>query len=413
MSIEDITDPTAVAQAISEFDRVGRDAFLKTYGFGEATRWYVEQNGSHYNSKAILGVAHKYQFGQALGPHQFYGGRPTNRKLEDLGFTVINLDKSEGELPPVTDATHFWILAARPDRYRLLDAVRELDEDWWRSGRSHLRKGDRVAIWTYKGHDSERGIVALGLVLTDTAETDLPDEQHPYWISGAEPLAARAPRVLVRYVVRPDPPLWMEDAPEDSVLRRLKTVEAQGGTAFTLSEGDWDALVTLAGGWPAPAASTAAAESEIEAFIKGKSGQGFGLNAARRRAVELRAMDVVGAHYRNAGWKLKDVSAGSPFDWHCQQGGQTLNVEVKGTTGGPESVLLTKNEVASARKDPKHAVLAVVHGIDLDFAADPPTASGGKLLWLNPWHIRDKALTPIAYRYVLPSDEISKATGTL
>lgn len=64
-------------------------------------------------------------------------------------------------------------------------------------------------------------------------------------------------------------------------------------------------------------------------------------------------------------------------------------------------------------EDPEHAVLAVVHGIDLDFAADPPTASGGKLLWLNPWHIRDEALTPIAYRYVLPSDEISKATGTL
>jgi hypothetical protein len=84
-----------------------------------------------------------------------------------------------------------------------------------------------------------------------------------------------------------------------------------------------------------------------------------------------------------------------------------------GAVPGPESVLLTKNEVASARKDPEHAVLAVVHGIDLDFAADPPTASDGKFLWLNPWHIRDEALTPIAYRYVLPSDEISKATSTV
>ncbi|MGH3272656.1 MAG: hypothetical protein ACRDN1_26840 [Trebonia sp.] len=70
--------------------------------------------------------------------------------------------------------TSCWTLAAHPARYRLVDAVRDLDEDWWLTGGADLHAGDRVAIWKYKGGDDHRGIVAFGEVLTDPEEREEP-----------------------------------------------------------------------------------------------------------------------------------------------------------------------------------------------------------------------------------------------
>ena len=49
----------------------------------------------------------------------------------------------------------------------MIDAVRDLDEDWWLTGGADLHAGDRVAIWKYKGTGDHRGIIAFGEVLTD------------------------------------------------------------------------------------------------------------------------------------------------------------------------------------------------------------------------------------------------------
>ena len=57
--ITDLT-PEAVRQAIAEFDRLGRDSFLNTYGFGKARGYFLVHNGQAYDSKAIAGVAHQY-----------------------------------------------------------------------------------------------------------------------------------------------------------------------------------------------------------------------------------------------------------------------------------------------------------------------------------------------------------------
>jgi hypothetical protein len=45
MSLADLT-PEAVRQAIAEFDRLGRDAFLSTYGFGKARGYFLVHIGS-------------------------------------------------------------------------------------------------------------------------------------------------------------------------------------------------------------------------------------------------------------------------------------------------------------------------------------------------------------------------------
>jgi putative restriction endonuclease len=91
MSLDAITDPISVSLAIGEFDEIGRDAFLVKYGFGRARQYFLVVGGRNYDSKAILGAAHGYQF-----PHEgplknsdFSGGDATvARKLEKLGYLV-------------------------------------------------------------------------------------------------------------------------------------------------------------------------------------------------------------------------------------------------------------------------------------------------------------------------------------
>ena len=91
MSISSITSPHAVTSAVAEFDRLGRTRFLETYGYGPARTYFLDIKGRLYDSKAVLGVAHRYQF-PARGPlkaDQFSGGYAiVKRRLELLGFHV-------------------------------------------------------------------------------------------------------------------------------------------------------------------------------------------------------------------------------------------------------------------------------------------------------------------------------------
>lgn len=102
MALRDLTRP-AVEQAIREYDELGREAFLRRHGFGEARGYYLVQNGRRYDSKAIAGVAHGYVAPgwQVLGPADFAGGENTvARVLRGLGFTVEGPSNvREGALP--------------------------------------------------------------------------------------------------------------------------------------------------------------------------------------------------------------------------------------------------------------------------------------------------------------------------
>jgi hypothetical protein len=92
MALGDLTSRTAVLQALAEYDRLGQEAFLQHYGFGRARQYLLVHNGQRYDSKAIAGAAHGYQFPE-LGPLRaadFSGGETTvASKLRSLGFDVI------------------------------------------------------------------------------------------------------------------------------------------------------------------------------------------------------------------------------------------------------------------------------------------------------------------------------------
>jgi len=96
MSLTDLT-PEAVRQAIAEFDRLGRDSFLSTYGFGKARGYFLVHKDKAYDSKAIAGVAHQYLPGHApLTSDAFSGGEEAAvGRLRELGFDIRGPDEQQ------------------------------------------------------------------------------------------------------------------------------------------------------------------------------------------------------------------------------------------------------------------------------------------------------------------------------
>ena len=96
MALTDVTSRDAVLAAMEEFDSLGRDQFLTRYGFGRARDYEVVHGGRRYDSKAILGAAHGHEHPSLgpLGSGDFSGGQPTISKLRDLGFDVVQIDRS-------------------------------------------------------------------------------------------------------------------------------------------------------------------------------------------------------------------------------------------------------------------------------------------------------------------------------
>jgi hypothetical protein len=94
-NISDITQPDAVKQAIAEYDRIGKDAFLTKYGYRSAAKYFVKHEGKLFDSKAVLGVAYGFQFPKdgPLASNDFNGGEATvARVLKSLGFEVLKQD---------------------------------------------------------------------------------------------------------------------------------------------------------------------------------------------------------------------------------------------------------------------------------------------------------------------------------
>ncbi len=127
--------------------------------------------------------------------------------------------------------------------------------------------------------------------------------------------------------------------------------------------------------------------------------QGFGLSAAERRAIELRAMHLALEHLRGEGFTCEDTSASSPFDILATRGSETLKVEVKGTTSDRcDSVLMTRNEVRLHQEEKGRTALIIVSRIRLRRPADGPFADEGTVEVLLRWNIDLWDQEPIAYQ---------------
>ena len=132
----------------------------------------------------------------------------------------------------------------------------------------------------------------------------------------------------------------------------------------------------------------------------GASGQGFGLSAAERRAVELRAMQVARSLYEGTGWDVIDKSSAQPFDLFATKGERKRFIEVKGTTGEGLSVILTHGEVNHVRSNSASSALVIVSGIVLEKSNGEWQARGGTVTThQDPWTLVEANLSPTQYRY--------------
>lgn len=138
---------------------------------------------------------------------------------------------------------------------------------------------------------------------------------------------------------------------------------------------------------------------------RGKGRQGYATAVPVRRAVEGRAMELARATYA-AEWDIEDVSAWAPFDLRCVRPGYPeRHVEVKGTTGKGQTILLTRNEVEHAR-GAIETDLVIVTGIKLQRSDEGVVkATGGTVRVIASWHPEASAMNALAFEYSVPAQE--------
>lgn len=117
-------------------------------------------------------------------------------------------------------------------------------------------------------------------------------------------------------------------------------------------------------------------------------------NPKIRKTIEDYAMKKCIRHYENIGFKCEDVSQRESFDVLAQKGSCTLKIEVKGTRGAGDKVILTKKEVELAKQ--KETILFLVRNIHYNEKTDK--ASGGEENVLE-WKISDSSLIALSYSY--------------
>ena len=123
------------------------------------------------------------------------------------------------------------------------------------------------------------------------------------------------------------------------------------------------------------------------------------LTAAENKAIEQLAVEVTRAYFDGLEYETKDVGSTESYDIKATKDGQTIKIEVKGTTSDGSDVVLTSNEVELHESEHPYNALAVVRHITLQRNGDQPTATGGDMVLEMPWKLDSDRLQPIAYRY--------------
>ena len=126
---------------------------------------------------------------------------------------------------------------------------------------------------------------------------------------------------------------------------------------------------------------------------------GLRLQHAQKKVIEEHAVNVAIKHLTKKGFKdIKDVGKDHSYDVSARLNKVKFYIEVKGTISLGEKIVLTKNEVLLHRQEFPNNALIVVSQIELN-RSDPPSATGGKILFISPWKIRDSDLQPLGYDY--------------
>jgi hypothetical protein len=115
VALADFTSRDAALAATREFESLGRDEFLRRYGFGRSGDYELVHDGERYDPKAIVGAGAGHQHPK-LGPlssDDFSDGRSTINELRQNGSCCL-ATVAEGLVDPRG-------VMVRTDREQLVD----------------------------------------------------------------------------------------------------------------------------------------------------------------------------------------------------------------------------------------------------------------------------------------------------
>jgi hypothetical protein len=271
MALSELTSHDAVLAAIKEFDELGREAFLKKYGFGPARHVFIEHGAQRYDSKAIAGVAYGNQFPDRgpLRSGEFSGGEETvGHVLEQLGFRVSNGLSVGTAQPTIAGQPRAWIFQANPTLYDLESALQTLTELTWlvRQHKDDIKQGDTVYLWE---GGSDAGIIAVATVTAGPALRGQ-NEQDTVFDRDATKFAGDQLRVLLRVERVLGNRLSRVDLRTHPILQNMTILKAPQGTNFALSVDEARALSALI-----PRGTMALTLEDLEAMMAGFAKAGF------------------------------------------------------------------------------------------------------------------------------------------
>lgn len=140
---------------------------------------------------------------------------------------------------------------------------------------------------------------------------------------------------------------------------------------------------------------------EINILSHSSNSKNFGLNSSEKKVIEKHAVAMAIEFLKSLGFtQVHDVGDFESFDLLAKSNTSTLKVEVKGTTGLAEAIVLTRNEVNLQLNAYPDNALIVVKNILLD-RVDNVSASQGEIMFISPWKINEENLTPISFNYQL------------
>ena len=285
-----------------------------------------------------------------------------------------------------------WVFQSNPKRWDLREFL-EMENSGRYAVNQHrhsIRAGDN--IW-FRLTGATAGLYGVGRVTTDPEP--IPND-FGAWTCGFE-----ITHVITPPITKQD----IKDNPELSVSPALRgfqytNAELLPEIALALTQRFQERLQSIDD-------VDRSAEADIITVVqprrKGSQGQGFGLSSAQRRAIESRAVEVATEILEAKGWSVEDVGSHSSYDLHATRGENFLLVEVKGSTGLAQTVLLTKNEVRLHQDSHPRTALIVVSGIKLENDGGTWTGSAGQPVVLHPWIPDEADLEPITYRYSVPT----------
>jgi len=173
-----IQNRKSILQAIDECDQLGRDTFLKTYGYGPAQSYFLVHDGKKYDSKAIVGVAYGYE-NPTEGPlnaGDFSGGSATVQGwLEEVGFEIEVIAQN-------ASVNKAYIMTWNPTKWTWDDdefdeivqrttAGEIIAERWSTGNNGSILAGERVFLLRQA---TERGIIGAGHTTSEVY-------QAPHW----------------------------------------------------------------------------------------------------------------------------------------------------------------------------------------------------------------------------------------